>query len=299
MDEKTLLEGLMTKQKRGEGKVDSKNAVNALMTLRKTIDEKQLATYLIKLHFSVCQKFMVEFCKEASDKEIENLVNALLDDEIMKTKNPTLFLYPKGFAALYSLTSAKKYAPAYKLLNSILAKAEGQNGFSEGCFTVLAKIFTLPKDAEILVSLYNQLDGKKLVSEKSDKDRISRFLKDAHFSHHEKAKTKEILSDLPKEDASIRFVEQVNEIGFNKLSNIEQTQADIIEMLKMLIADSESSKNQELINLKNEIARTLKLDYADFEKSKDNGHSKALFKVYRSMLAKIFKQLKRLDIPLV
>ena len=329
MNEREILQGLMKKQKKGEGKTDNKNAVAALLSLCKTEDERKLAGYLSGLHFSVCQNFFLEFCQDASDKEIAVLANALMEDENMMSKNPTLFLYPKGFAAVYALTEKQKFTPALMIMNRILAKAETKKGFAAGVFTVFGKIFTTHKDSAGLMELHNQLKNGDLRSEKAEMERLARFLNFAQVNH-EKTKTKEILSDLPKEDASIRFAEQVNEIGYKMLGNIEKTQVDIVEMLKKLTADSDASKaqesenaklrkkvddlterlrvslqmsdvskNQELVNLKSEISKAIKLDYADYERSKDKGHSKDLVKVYKAMLARIFKQLKRLDIPLV
>ena len=329
MDEQKLLEGIMKKQKRGEGKTDNKNAVAALMSLRSSIDEKQIAQYLAGFHFSVCQNFLMEYCVDASDEEIRGLINALLDDESMKTKNPTLFLFPKGFSAVYSLIAKKKYAPALMIINRILIKAEGKKGFMPSTLTIFNKIFTEPKDVSGITQLYYQLESGKIKSEACEKDRLARFLEFAQILHHEKVKTDEILSELPQRGASIRFVEQIKEIELNMLSNIEKTQEDIVAMVKKLSEGCEKkaaqesenaelrskvndlterlrvslqmkgvSENQELMTLKNEIFKAIKLDYADFEKSKDKGNSKDLFKVYKAMLTRIFKQLKRLDIPL-
>ena len=328
MDNHKLLEGFLKKQKKGEGKTDNRNAVAALMSLGTSNEEKHLAKYLAGLHYSVCQNFFLEFCTAASDEEINNLINELLDDERMKTKNPTLFLYPKGLSAVYSLTIKEKYAPAFSVMNKILAKAEGKKGFAESIRAISKKIFTV--DFAGLDELCNQLNSGKLKSKKEDRERLERFLEFVKVGNYEKAKTKEILTEMPKQEASIRFAEQINEIAFNMLSNIEKTQDEVVAMLKKLTADNEFknkqgsesielrkkvdelterlrtslqmndvSKNQELLTLKSEISKAVKLDFADFERSKDKGHSKDLFKVYKSMLARIFKQLKRLDIPLV
>ena len=329
MNERTVLEKIMNKPKKGEGKADNKNAVAALMSLRKSDDEKQLAKYLVGMHFSVCQNFFLEYCREATGEEINNLINALMEDADMNTKNPALFLFPKGFSAVCSLTKNKKYAPALIAMNKILAKAESKKGFATSSRTVFNKIFTDPTDTAGLVQLYSKLESGKLKSTKEEKDRLARFLEFVQVLDHEKAKTHEILSDLPTEEASIRFVEQLNEVGFGVLRNIEKMQMDSVEMVKKLTADNESraaqnsentelrkkvddlterlrvslkmsdvSSSQELANLKSELSKAVMLDYADYEKSKDKGHSKDLFKVYRAMLARIFKQLKRLDIPL-
>ena len=309
MEERELLNGIKKKQKRGEGKADNKNAVTALMSLRKSIDEKQLASYLAGLHYSVCQNFLLEYCLGATDDEISSLANALMADEDMLGKNPTLFLYPKGFAAVFSLTAKQKYAPALMIMNRILARAESKKGFTAGALTVFNKIFAKSTDYAGLTELHSQLKSGKLNSEKGDRERLDKFLEFAQVSTHEKAKT--------------------TKTEFDMLSNIEKTQKDIVAMLKQLTEDkgtreaqdsennelrkkvddlterlrvsiqmSDVSKNQELVNLKSEISKAIRLDYADYEKSKDKNHSKDLFKVYKAMLARVFKQLRRLDIPL-
>ena len=327
MEERKLLEGLMKKQTKGERLADNKNAVAALMSLRKSCDEKQLAEYLVGLHFSVCRNFLMEYCVEASDEEINNLTNALVDNESMKIKNPNLFLYSKGFAAIHSLTANQKYAPALVVMNRILAKAYGKKGYTLSIRKIFDKFFIT--DSNGVIELYNQVENGKIKLENAEKERFTKFLEYVDVMCRTKAKAKEIISNLPNEDASVRFAEQINEIEFKILSNIEKTQVDIVAMLKKLTADSESraakelenielrkkvddlserlrvslqmndvSKNQELVTLKSEISKAVKLDFADYDKSKNKGHSKDLFKVYRSMLARIFKQLGRLGIPL-
>lgn len=327
MNAQKQLQDIMKKQKKGEGKADNKNAVAALISLVKSDDVRQVAKYLSALHFSVCQNFFLEYCDEASDEEIYDIAAALMEDDNVKSKNTMLFLYPKGFSAIFSLTEKQKFSPAKMIISRILAKADGKKGYAPGAITVFNKIFVSQKDSAGLKELHKQMKSGKIKSDKAEIERLGRFLEFALVSNHEKTKTKEILSDLPKVDSSVRFTEQINEIGFQMLSNIEKSQTDIIALLKKLSAESEAraasasenaelrkkvdelserlrvslqmndvSKNQELVTLKKEISKAVKLDYADFEKSKDKNHSKDLYKVYKSMLSRIFKQLRRLDI---
>ena len=329
MNEIQVLEGIMKKQKRGEGKADNKAAVEALMSIKsKNNDVNELAEYLVCLHYSVSQNFILEYSDIASSDEVKNLTVALLEEQNMKSNNPALFLFPKGLSAVYALTAKKHYATAYMAINQILAKAEGKKGFAASTISLYRKIFPEPHDSFGLVELYNQVDSGKIKSDRGDKERFAKFLRTVKVLDTKKAKTEEIISDLPKEDTTVRFVEQVNEVGYNVLSNIEKTQNEMLSMIKELMAKSDvidkdseindlkkqvsdlterlrvtlqmddNNKNQELITLKNDIANGLKLDFADYEKSREKSHSKDLFKVYRAMLSRIFKQLKRFGIDL-
>ena len=330
MDEVKILEGLMKKPKRGEGKSDNKAAIGALMSFKKSKNDlKQLAGYLANLHFSVCQNFLLEYCQSATSDEVKKLITALLDDESIKTKNLSLYLFPKGLSAVYSLTAKKKFTVAFMVMNRILEKAEGKKGFAPSSITIFKKIFTEPSDSEGLIELCSQLESGKIKSQKEEMDRFVKYLEAVQLVEPKKKKTKEILPDLPKEDFSEKTVEQANEAPHNLLSNIEKTQVDIVAMLKELMAKTDLqkekdteiltlknevadlterlrvalqmddvNKNQELITLKNEITNAVKLDFADYEKSREKSHSKDLFKVYRAMLSRIFKQLKRFGIAL-
>ena len=72
--------------------------------------------------------------------------------------------------------------------------------------------------------------------------------------------------------------------------------SDLTERLRTSLNMDSISKNQELITLKNDISEALKLDYADYTKSKDGPYNEDLFEAYRSTLTRIFKLLKRYGI---
>ena len=56
----------------------------------------------------------------------------------------------------------------------------------------------------------------------------------------EDTRKSEIVYELPKNEASVRFVEQINEMQFNMLRSIEKTQVNIVTMLIKLTAESEA-----------------------------------------------------------
>ncbi len=81
-----------------------------------------------------------------------------------------------------------------------------------------------------------------------------------------------------------------------RINELERQVADLTERLRTSLQMDEISKSQELITLKNDISEALKLDYADFAKSKERPYNEDLFEAYRSTLTRIFKLLKRFDI---
>ena len=89
----------------------------------------------------------------------------------------------------------------------------------------------------------------------------------------------------------------------NELSSLRDSLAekngqieDLTQRLRASLQMDSISKTQELITLKNDISEALKLDYADYTKSKDSPHSDDLFEAYRATLGRIFKLLKRFEI---
>ena len=95
---------------------------------------------------------------------------------------------------------------------------------------------------------------------------------------------------------------QITSLGFDlraKDKRIEEEAekiADLTDRLRTSLQMDDISKSQELMTLKNDISEALKLDYADFIKSKENEYSQDLFEAYRSTLTRIFKLLKRFGI---
>jgi hypothetical protein len=81
-----------------------------------------------------------------------------------------------------------------------------------------------------------------------------------------------------------------------RIEEADEKIADLTDRLRTSLQMDDISKSQELITLKNDISEALKLDYADFMKSKENVYSQDLFEAYRSTLTRIFKLLKRFGI---
>lgn len=95
-----------------------------------------------------------------------------------------------------------------------------------------------------------------------------------------------------------RISSLVNDIKEREKAFIAQKQQieDLTERLRMSMQMDDISKNQELLTLKNDISDALKLDYADFIKSKEKPYDPDLFDAYRLTLSRIFKLLKRFGI---
>ena len=81
-----------------------------------------------------------------------------------------------------------------------------------------------------------------------------------------------------------------------RIIELEKENAELKERLQISIQMSETSKKQEVLTLKNDISDALKLDYADFIRSKERPCDEDLFIAYRFILTRIFKLLKRYGI---
>ena len=71
---------------------------------------------------------------------------------------------------------------------------------------------------------------------------------------------------------------------------------DLKKRLEVALKMNAIQENQELLTLKSEISKTLKLDYIDFYNSRGKEYSESLFAVYRTFLARTFRELKKLGI---
>lgn len=71
---------------------------------------------------------------------------------------------------------------------------------------------------------------------------------------------------------------------------------DLTNRLKEVLNMNNSSNNQELLQLKNEISKNLKLEYEQFQNNKNLDYSNDLFEANRGAIIRIFRVLQRLDI---
>jgi hypothetical protein len=372
-----VLEDVLTKKGKPISNEGRKRAVEALQALfKKSNDPKQVAGYLIKLHYSVCQAFLEELCSSASDDNIINIAETLVNDEQFKNGNLNNIMYPKGLSAVLALASRRKYQASFLILLRILAKSEKPGGFSDGCLNSFKKLIADKDGLPFISALFEQVTNGSVVCEEFERIQFTRFLKviennmlvtsgDAYVAVQNSDSTKR---PAPKagQYGSAGSVPQLIQVAKSEceetVCKIEKTQQDILAAMRKL-ADNRSSidaltsaisrrddelnslravvpekerraallasevsardnqisemkrqiddltgrlraslqmddisKNQELITLKNDISEALKLDYADFVKSKDSPYDIDLFDMYRSTLTRIFKLLKRFGI---
>ena len=71
---------------------------------------------------------------------------------------------------------------------------------------------------------------------------------------------------------------------------------DLGERLRNAMQMDTISHNQELVTLKSELANSLRLEYIDYQKDKDNECNQDTFIAFRASLGKIFKALRRYGI---
>lgn len=372
------LEDIVAKTAKKTSNENRKKAVEALEVMfAETNDPKQVTEYLIKLHYSVCQAFLEEFCSSASDGSISAIVEALVSNEQFMKGNPNNIMYPKGLSAVLALASKEKYQSAFLVLLRILSQSEKSNGFSDGCVNNFKKLVVDKGGLPHILALFEQVSNGAVVCKEYEQRRFARFLKTVDnktvVTTKEEVSTSAKKSELTKQPSSES--DQLGNIdsapepklttkydSAETVSKIEKTQQEILTAIRRL-ADNRSSidsltvtlarrddelnslrttvsekehrvlslvselavkdkqfleakgqideltqrlraslqmddisKSQELITLKNDISEALKLDYADYAKSKDSPYSDDLFEAYRSTLTRIFKLLKRFGI---
>jgi len=96
-----------------------------------------------------------------------------------------------------------------------------------------------------------------------------------------------------------------NEVAHTERQNLSLTSEvdemikkneDLTERLRTALQMDGISKSQELTTLKNDVSEALKLEYADYTKSRERPCGEDLFEAYRAMLSRIFKVLRRYGI---
>lgn len=372
------LEDVLAKTAKNTSNENRKRAVEALSVMfAETNDPKQVAEYLIKLHYSVCQAFLEEFCSSASDESISAIAEALVSNEQFMKGNPNNIMYPKGLSAVLALASKEKYQSSFLVLLRILSQSEKSDGFSDGCVNNFRKLVVDKGGLPLILALFEQVTNDAVVCKECEQRRFARFLKAMDdktiVTTKEEVSTSAQNSELIEQPSSgsgqLGNIDSAPEPKSTKkydsaemVSKIEKTQQDILASIRRL-ADNRSSidslaatlacrddelnslrtavsekehhvvslvsevavkekqlseakgqiedltqrlraslqmdnisKSQELITLKNDISEALKLDYADYTKSKDSPYSEDLFEAYRSTLTRIFKLLKRFGI---
>ena len=84
----------------------------------------------------------------------------------------------------------------------------------------------------------------------------------------------------------------------NLLREQQTITKDLSDRLKASFQMDDISRSQELITLKKDIAEALRLEYEDFNESKNNSCDDDIFEAYKASLTRIFRTLKRFGISL-
>jgi hypothetical protein len=90
--------------------------------------------------------------------------------------------------------------------------------------------------------------------------------------------------------------ERQNESLISEIAEMKKKNDDMTERLRTALQMDGISKSQELTTLKNDISEALKLEYADYTKSRERPCDEDLFEAYRATLSRIFKVLRRFGI---
>lgn len=251
-----VLEDVLTKNVKITSKENKKKAVDALTALfTESNDPKQVVEYLIKLHYSVCQTFLEEFCTSASDEQITVVAEALVADEQFKKGNPNNIRHPKGLSAVLALASKEKYQPAFFVLLNILSYAEKSDGFSDGCINNFKKLIVEKNGLPFVSNLFEQMTNGTIVCKESEQRCLTRFLK--IIDNMTVVTTKEEVPAVGQNSESIKTsvteMGKINDVCFSSVVKpaaisdnidvvykIERTQQDILNYVRKLVENRTS-----------------------------------------------------------
>lgn len=103
------------------------------------------------------------------------------------------------------------------------------------------------------------------------------------------------IEKIENEPSELDLQEKINLL--EKSLELEKSKTnDLTNRLKEVLNMSNSTNNQELLQLKNEISKNLKLEYEQFQNNKNQNYSVDLFEANRGAIIRIFRVLQRLDI---
>jgi len=161
-------------------------------------------------------------------------------------------------------------------------------------------IESINREAMKFTQTLNEYAEKVKLLEKQIQDRDLNNTKLQRELHSQQAKLKteqkKHEEELYERDKQIKHLNSDLEKKKTECEEKENAIVDLTERLKVSLQMDSISQNQELITLKKEIVKDLKLEYLDFVKYKDVEYSSDNYEAFRGSLIRIFKALKRYDI---
>ena len=163
--------------KKDLSKDNRKKAVAILLKMSEDINNaKQVADYLMKLHYSACPAYFNRAATELSKEKLATIVEEFSTNEQFQRDKPQNFLYPKGFGSVLSLTKATKYELAFSILNYILKRSESGSQFADGCKNNFNKTVIDANGLSYIQKLYEVVDADAFEAKPFEKRRFERFL---------------------------------------------------------------------------------------------------------------------------
>ena len=213
-------------------------------------------------------------CEESVKNRIMKFFK-IVDDKIATDKNESDIAVSQTAVDIPAATEAVKSSSEQIIPEQTLSESNIDNSLIKKLEESQQEILTL---LHKLTDTHSSIDSLTSALSRRDAE-ISTIRSD--FSEKERHIAK-LGTDLTNKD--------------KRITELESEVQNLTERLRTSLQMDDISKNQEMITLKNDISEALKLDYADFLKSKDNMYNQDLFDAYRSTLSRIFKLLKRYGI---
>ena len=217
-----------------------KKAVAILMELSgDVINAKQVAEYLMKLHYSVCLAYF-DKAVTLREEKLTAVVEALRANEQFQKDKPQNFLYPKGFGSVLALAKASKYELAFSVLNYILTQAEKSGQFADGCRNNFKKTVINQKGLSVFEKLYEAVSNEDFSAKPFEKGRFKRFLDEVASKTISVTETPQTTSvatrpDIVKKEASVPQIKKdLPDNNSDLIDKIESNQADMLGMLHRL-----------------------------------------------------------------
>ena len=259
-----------------------------------------------------CKIFM-DFLEKNNDMFFNLDFSLLSDDELMKLYQYINITIPDISTILYGdkikSWSDKYFSRAFEKHVLICDDLEGEGKTSDGSAeeTKMEELKEEEKGSEKLIEIDYARELLEILQ--SANQEVSKLLNNVFIKNHTIGNLQDKLyvrfqeinqlkEEIENKNTSLSSLNNTIDSLKKDLDKKEEEIKDLRGRLKLSFDADEVSKNQELMTLKNDIALSVKLQYADFNEQKNENCNEDNYEALKVILNQVFRILKRYGIEL-
>ena len=290
--------------------------------IRKDIEDENILLILVEtikvagknneFNDTSCKIFM-DFLEKNNDMFFNLDFSLLSDDELMKLYQYINITIPDISTILYGdkikSWSDKYFSRAFEKHVLICDDLEGEGKTSDGSAeeTKMEELKEEEKGSEKLIEIDYARELLEILQ--SANQEVSKLLNNVFIKNHTIGNLQDKLyvrfqeinqlkEEIENKNTSLSSLNNTIDSLKKDLDKKEEEIKDLRGRLKLSFDADEVSKNQELMTLKNDIALSVKLQYADFNEQKNENCNEDNYEALKVILNQVFRILKRYGIEL-